>query len=94
MFQHIPNTGDENDFEAAIRALNSYFDPHLNPDRERFRLRQSHRGEDESVDVYYGRLRRTALSCTGFDKEDEVRAQFIQGCKSGELRWLVLQSPE
>ena len=33
-FQYIPNIGDENDFEAAIRELDNYSDPHLKPDRE------------------------------------------------------------
>ena len=90
LFQLLPNTGSENDFEAAIAALDKHFDPKLNPDYERFRLRRVQQLEDESVDTYYGRLRRLAWSCTGIDQDDEVRAQFIQGCKSSIVRRQIM----
>ena len=41
LFEHLPNTGGETDFEAAVAALNRHFDPQLNPDYERFKLRQA-----------------------------------------------------
>ena len=60
LFEHFPNTGDEGDYEAAMAALNRYIDPQLNPDYERFKLRQAVQEEGESVDVYYARLHRLA----------------------------------
>ena len=41
LFEHLPNTGSETDFEAAVLALNRHFDPQLNPDYERFKLPQA-----------------------------------------------------
>mgnify|MGYP002804978260 CR=1 FL=1 len=37
LFEHLPNTGSETDFEAAVMALNT-LQPQLNPDYERFKL--------------------------------------------------------
>ena len=91
LFEMLPNTGDENDFEAGIAALDKYFDSQLNPDYERFRLCQAQQFEDESVDTYYGHLRRLTWSCTAIDHDDEVRAQFIQGCKSSTVLRQILR---
>ena len=41
LFEHLPNTGNDDDYDAAVTALNRYFDPQLNPDYERFKLRQA-----------------------------------------------------
>ena len=39
--------GDANDYDAAVTALNKYFDPHLNPDYEGFKLRQAMQANGE-----------------------------------------------
>lgn len=41
LFEHLPNTGPATDYDTAVRALNAHFDPQLNPDYERFKLRQA-----------------------------------------------------
>ena len=76
-----------------MAALTRYFDPQLNPDYERFKLRQAIQAEGESVDVYYTRLRKLASTCTGFDQSDEIRAQIIQNCWSSFLRKQILRQP-
>ena len=93
LFEHLPEKGKDNDYETAVTALNKYFDPQLNPDYERFKLRQAMQSEGESVDVYYARLRRLAITCSGFDHASEIRAQIIQGYRSSTLRTLILRQP-
>ncbi|KAJ1192718.1 hypothetical protein NDU88_002024 [Pleurodeles waltl] len=50
LFRHLQNTGAHDDYEAAVRALNEHFDPQLNPDFEKFKLRQARQREGESID--------------------------------------------
>ena len=58
LFEHLPNTGDLADFDATVKALNRHFDPQLNPGYERFKLRQAHQTDDESINTFYACLRR------------------------------------
>ena len=41
LFEHLPNTGGDTDCDADFTALNKYIDPQLDPDYERFKLRQA-----------------------------------------------------
>ena len=77
-----------------MRALNRYFDPQLNPDYERFRLRQTQQADKESINMFHAILRRLASTCTDVDWNDEIRAQLIQSCKSNTLRKRILQQPK
>ncbi|KAJ1182343.1 hypothetical protein NDU88_007535 [Pleurodeles waltl] len=74
-------------------AISAHFEPYANPDYERFLLRQAHEKSEESVDVFYAHLRKLASTCTLPDEEDDIRAQFIQGCASSKLRQRILQEP-
>ncbi|KAJ1115552.1 hypothetical protein NDU88_003775 [Pleurodeles waltl] len=91
LFDSLPDTGERSDFDAAVTALNRYFDPQLNSDYERFKLRQAQQTEVESMDMFYARLRKLASSCTGLNQQEEIRAQIIQGCWSNALRKLILR---
>lgn len=79
LFLDLPGTGDRNDYDKAVRALDRYFHPQVNPDFEHFKLRQAKQRKEESVDMFFARLRKLASSCTGIDKQLEIRAQLIQG---------------
>lgn len=81
------------DCDAAVRAHNRHFNPQLNPDYEHFKLRQACQQEGETVDMFFARLSKLASSCTGIDKQFEIRAQLIQGCRSSELLKLILRQP-
>ncbi|KAJ1087985.1 hypothetical protein NDU88_001144 [Pleurodeles waltl] len=90
---HLPNTGAHGDYDAAARALNAHFDQQLNPDFERFKLRQAREREGESVDQFYAHLRELASTCTDDDQQKEVWAQIIQGCRNKTLRGLIMRQP-
>ncbi|KAJ1113804.1 hypothetical protein NDU88_002045 [Pleurodeles waltl] len=74
-------------------ATSPHFELYANPDYKRFLLHQAHQKSEESVDVFYAHLRELASMCTLPDEEDEIRAQFIQGCASSKLRKHILQEP-
>ncbi|KAJ1143533.1 hypothetical protein NDU88_009841 [Pleurodeles waltl] len=80
-------------YQSLKQALTAHFEPLANPDYERFLLRQARQFSHESVDAFYARLMDLARTCTLVDVEDEVRAQFIQGCTSVKLREHILQVP-
>ncbi|KAJ1135478.1 hypothetical protein NDU88_001917 [Pleurodeles waltl] len=78
-------------YDTLKGAITAHFELYANVDYERFLLRQARQTPDESVDVFYARLRELASTCTLPDEEDEIRAQFIQGCSSSKLRERILQ---
>ncbi|KAJ1198860.1 hypothetical protein NDU88_002699 [Pleurodeles waltl] len=80
-------------YQSLKQELTAHFEPLVNPDYERFLLRQVRQFPHESVDAFYARLKDLARTCTLVDVEDEVRAQFIQGCTSVKLREHILQVP-
>ncbi|KAJ1206336.1 hypothetical protein NDU88_001743 [Pleurodeles waltl] len=80
-------------YETLKGAITAHFEPYANPDYERFLLCQARQVTDESVDVFYARLKELASTCTLPDEEEEIRAQFIQRCSSSKLRERVLQQP-
>ncbi|KAJ1103772.1 hypothetical protein NDU88_001193 [Pleurodeles waltl] len=55
--------------------------------------RKAGQKSEELVDVFYAHLKELASTCMLPDEEDEVGAQFIQGCASSKLRKRILQEP-
>lgn len=93
LFETLPNTGEEDDYEAAVAALNRHFDPQLNNDFEKFKFKRAWQTDTESVDMFYVRLRRLASTCPFTDPRGEIRDQIIVGCRSKLLRKLILRMP-
>ncbi|XP_078509226.1 uncharacterized protein LOC144769100 [Lissotriton helveticus] len=93
LFVHLPNTGLPDDYNAAVATLNAHFDPQLNADYERFKLRQARRREGESMDAFHERLLELASKCTDEGQHKEVWAQMIQGCRNKNLWTLILCQP-
>ncbi|KAJ1204707.1 hypothetical protein NDU88_000146 [Pleurodeles waltl] len=89
----VAKEGPPYTYQTLKQALTNHFEPLANPDYESFLLRQAWQLPYESVDTSYARLKDLAKTCTLVDVEDEVRAQFIQGCASVKLREHILQVP-
>ncbi|KAJ1092398.1 hypothetical protein NDU88_005508 [Pleurodeles waltl] len=87
----VAEEGPPYTYQTLKQALTNHFQPLANPDYERFLLRQVRQLPHESVDTFYAKLKDLARTCTLVDVEDEVRAQFIQGCASVKLREHILQ---
>lgn len=94
LFETLPNTGEDDDYEGAVAALNRHFDPQLNYDFEKFKFRRAWQTDTESVDMFYARLRRLANTCPFTDQREEIRDQIILGCRSKLLRKLILRQPK
>ncbi|KAJ1175097.1 hypothetical protein NDU88_000388 [Pleurodeles waltl] len=93
LFQHLPNTGNFDDYDAAVRVLKAHFDLQLNPDFERFKLLQVRQREWESIDQFHARLQELASTYTEDDQPKDIRAQIMQGCKNKMLRNLIPRQP-
>ncbi|KAJ1211583.1 hypothetical protein NDU88_006941 [Pleurodeles waltl] len=70
------STGEVDVYDAAVRVLNLQ----LNPDFERFKLRQARQRDGESIDQFYAQLRELASRCMEDDPPKEIQAQIFQGC--------------
>ncbi|KAJ1141344.1 hypothetical protein NDU88_007677 [Pleurodeles waltl] len=81
----VVEEGPPFNYPSLKQALTAHFEPLVNPDYERFLLRQDIQLPYESVDTFYARLKELARTCTLLNAEDERRAQFIEGCASVKL---------
>ena len=78
IFETLPDTGADNDYDRAIICLNTYFKPKANVPFERHVFRQSSQNLEETVDQYATRLKKLALTCEFEDKKDDM-------CHKGEF---------
>ena len=84
--------GEEDEYSQAIQALDEYFLPKSNTTYERHCFRQLQQSENETVDQFVTRLRHQAELCNFADqKDDHIRDQFIDKCKSDVLRRQLLE---
>ena len=88
-----PGGGDDADeFEKCARTLNSYFLPRSNVPYERHVFRQIEQDGEETVDQFVARLQRQGETCEfGDTKNEQVRDQVIEKCKSTKLRRKLLE---
>lgn len=95
IFETLPERGEANDYDKAVQCLNTYFKPKANVPYERHVFRQSSQKEDETVEQYATRLKKLSLTCEfGDTKEDAIRDQIIDKCKSYDLRRRFLREKD
>jgi ribosomal protein S27AE len=84
--------GEANDaFKQAMRNLDSYFAPKCNTPYERHIFRSMRQEGTETVDQYVSRLKKQAANCGFADRNEMIRDQVIDACKSNHLRKKLLQ---
>ena len=89
IFDTLPDNGNANDYDKAIEALDTYFNPAVNVPYERHMFRQE---ESETIDQFVKRLKQKALSCDYGESSDEfIRDQVIDKCRSVALRRKLLE---
>ena len=82
---------DDDVYKAALRTLDAYFTPQVNVPYERHIFRQMKQEEHETVDQFVVRLSNQAVNCEfGATKNEQIRDQIIDKCKSTELRRKLL----
>ena len=86
-----PEGEDDDVYKAALRTLDAYFTPQVNVPYERHIFRQMKQEEHETVDQFVVRLSNQAANCEfGATKNEQIRDQIIDKCKSTELRRKLL----
>ena len=90
LFETLTDTGTT--YAHAIDKLNEYFSPKKNIAFERHVFRQSKQEEDETVDNFIVRLSKLSISCdfSELQKEDMIRDQVVDCCRSTDLRKKLL----
>jgi hypothetical protein len=83
IFYTHENTGEANDYTAAVNALNAYFAPRLNSAFARNTFRQLQQNAGETVMQFASRLKRYAKDCDyGTDTDNQIADEILQQCKS------------
>ncbi|KAJ8037836.1 Ketimine reductase mu-crystallin [Holothuria leucospilota] len=93
IFDTLPNTGKADEYDKAVNALSDYFTPQKNTEYEVYLFRQATQKEDESVDMYYTRLKHLASTCELPDIDKEIKAHIVQTCRCARLRRTALRKP-
>jgi len=78
IFDTLPNTGRDNDYDTAVAKLNEYFTPQVNSTYEVYNFRQTKQKEGESLDSYHTRLRQLAKTCEFTNVNKEIKAACVQ----------------
>lgn len=89
----VSGSKDEIDeYEKAMKTLDSHFTPQTNVPFERHEFRQMFQGESETVDQFVIRLTRQSDNCEfGENKKEHIRDQVIDKCRSNKLRRKLLE---
>ena len=94
IFETLPDTGEEKNYQAAIDALNAHFAPTANSELAIYCFGQAKQQPNETLDTFHTRLQQLVMPCSFTDNDKEVKTQIIQACTSRKLRRSALQHPE
>jgi hypothetical protein len=82
-----PGPSAEDEYVGTVRLLNRHFAAEVNTPYERYKLRQMHQGESETIDEYVTRvcqqIQNTGWTCRQAD--EAVRDQIVARCFSSSL---------
>ena len=85
-YSRLPDTGDEKDYDAAVKALTTYFEPDKNKIYQTYTFRQAKQQDNETIDEFHTRLRRLAKHCNFPDVDFEIKMQIVCNGTSSRLR--------
>ena len=86
-----PAPDGETQYAKAMRLLDAHFLPQVNIPFERHQFRQAKQEESETADQFVTRLFQLSENCDfGKSKEEQIRDQLIDKCRSHDLRKKLL----
>lgn len=91
IFDTLAETGEQDNYDAAVQALNAYFSPKVNTAYELYNFRQAKQADNETLDSYHTRLRHLAKTCDFTDVDKEIASQIVLTCTSQRLRRRALR---
>ncbi|CAB4026423.1 PREDICTED: uncharacterized protein LOC107336737 [Paramuricea clavata] len=94
IFETLPETGTEDDYDEACQALNEHFKPRKNTSFEIFKFRKTNQLVDEILDQYHVRLVQKAKYCEFSNLDTEIKAQIELGTNSKQLRRYAFRKPK
>ena len=94
IFETLPETGTEDDYDKAYQALNEHFKPRKNTSFEIFKFRKTNQLVDETLDQYLVRLVQKAKYCEFSNLDTEIKAQIELGTNSKQLRRYAFRKPK
>ena len=94
IFYTLAATGDAEDYDTAVAALDTYFSPQKHIDYEIFKFHDAKQQPLETIDQFATRLRKLAATCEFNDVDKEVKSAIIQHCVSKRLRRCALLDTE
>lgn len=94
IFDTLAETGEDDDYDSAVAALDLYFSPQKHVDYEVFKFRDAKQQPHETIDQFATRLRKLAATCDFASVDKEVKSAIIQNCLSKRLRRYALLDNE
>ena len=92
IFSTLADTGEINDYQAAIKALNTYFVPKVNSAFARQKFHQVVQKPGETVTQFVTRLRMAARDCSfNTDNDNQLRDTVLNRCASDYVRHKLLE---
>ena len=91
IFKDLPNKGNDDNYDAAITALNRYFTVTPNRIFQRHMFRKAVQNQSETVAQYVSRLRTMAIGCEYTNVDSEITDQVVCSCLSDSLRQKCLR---
>ena len=91
IFATLPDTGNDQDYQAVLQALDGHFKPLINKFYEHYKFRQLHRQSTESIDRYLARLREQACKCQFADLDQNLLSQTIEKCNNVKVLTKLLE---
>ena len=91
IFKDLPNKGNDDNYDAAITALNRYFTVTPNRIFQRHMFRKAIQNQNETVAQYVSRLRTMTIGCEYADVDSEITDQVVCNCLSNSLRQKCLR---
>ncbi|MES9882797.1 MAG: RNase H-like domain-containing protein [Sedimenticola sp.] len=88
IFETLPDTGTT--YDHAVLHLTNYFKPRKNVAYDRHVFRKAKQEDVETIDNFVVRLSKLAMSCEYGDKDEMVRDQIVDNCRSNDLRKKLL----
>ena len=86
-----PDPDGETQYAKAMRLLDAHFLPQVKIPFERHQFRQTKQEESETADQFVTRLCQLSENCDlGTSKEEQIRYQLIDKCRSHDLRKKLL----
>ena len=92
IFLTLPNTGSVKDYEKAVTALSTYFQPAKNATYARHVFRNLQQQPGELVSQFATRLKKAVKDCDyEADEDNQIRDQILFQCKSDYLKRKLLE---